>query len=364
MRARPGRCGLLLKLVGVCLGAACVAAGEAPRPPAQPASGPGGAGYAHAGMACSHSGEGDGEYWLFEPADPRPGSAPVVVFNHGWGATGPWVYGAWIRHIVRRGNIVIFPRYQGSLLTPASSFDANAIGAVKDALERLDAGDHVRPQKERLAVVGHSAGALVAAGIAARAEAEGLPRPRAVMCVQPGRTWKTAGRLSVVIPLADVSGIHPDTLLLAVAGDTDLIVRDVDARRIVREATRVPARNKNFVLVRSDHHGRPALDANHYSPCAVDMALYRDIVGDEAAGAPVPAPRWGSSGAAGRRRRPEDTVNALDYYAYWKLFDALCDAAFYGRNRACALGGGAEQRDMGSWSDGRPVTPLDVTAGP
>ena len=25
-------------------------------------------------------------------------------------------------------------------------------------------------------------------------------------------------------------------------------------------------------------------------------------------------------------------VKALDYYGLWKLFDALCDAAFYSRN--------------------------------
>jgi hypothetical protein len=31
-------------------------------------------------------------------------------------------------------------------------------------------------------------------------------------------------------------------------------------------------------------------------------------------------------------------ANALDYYGLWKLLDALCDAAFYGKHRQYALG--------------------------
>jgi hypothetical protein len=57
-------------------------------------------------------------------------------------------------------------------------------------------------------------------------------------------------------------------------------------------------------------------------------------------------------------------VDALDYYAYWKLFDALTDAAFYGRNRDYALGGGRNQTHMGRWSDGKPVEPLQVRNDP
>jgi hypothetical protein len=37
-------------------------------------------------------------------------------------------------------------------------------------------------------------------------------------------------------------------------------------------------------------------------------------------------------------RRETMMVNALDFYGIWKLFNALCDAAFYGKNREYALG--------------------------
>ena len=61
-------------------------------------------------------------YWLFEPDDPKPVRAPLIVFNHGWSAMSPWVYGAWIDHMVRRGNIVVFPIYQTSLQAPPVEF--------------------------------------------------------------------------------------------------------------------------------------------------------------------------------------------------------------------------------------------------
>jgi hypothetical protein len=49
------------------------------------------------------------------------------------------------------------------------------------------------------------------------------------------------------------------------------------------------------------------------------------------------------------------TPDALDFFGYWKWFDGLSDAAFYGRNREYALGNTPQQRYMGVWSDGRPV---------
>jgi hypothetical protein len=54
----------------------------------------------------------------------------------------------------------------------------------------------------------------------------------------------------------------------------------------------------------------------------------------------------------------------LDYYGVWKLFDALCDAAFFGKNREFALGDTPQQRFMGKWSDGVPVKELVVTDKP
>ena len=80
--------------------------------PEQPLAGPGGKAYLHQQVHFQDfASEADG-YWLFEPIAPKPDSADVIVFLHGYGAIDPSIYGHWIRHLVLQGNIVIYPRYQ------------------------------------------------------------------------------------------------------------------------------------------------------------------------------------------------------------------------------------------------------------
>ena len=59
---------------------------DEPTQPDQPTSGPGGSDYLHFGVRKSRYGYGGNRYWIFEPYGPKPESAPLVVFLHGWGA--------------------------------------------------------------------------------------------------------------------------------------------------------------------------------------------------------------------------------------------------------------------------------------
>ena len=100
----------------------------------------------HKGVRRFDIGQGPRSYWLYEPDQPRPEKAPVVVFLHGWFAVNPGFYGAWIDHLVRDGRIVIFPRYQNDVGTMPQDFLPNAMAALHDALGVLHVGvDHVRP---------------------------------------------------------------------------------------------------------------------------------------------------------------------------------------------------------------------------
>ncbi len=156
-----------------------------PSPPSQPASGPGGRDYKHASVTINTYGTGEAQYWLFEPASPAPSYAPVIVFNHGWLSVSPEGYGAWIEHLVRRGNIVIYPAFQDWRTIPWEA-TGNAIAAVKDALGRLGGGGHVAPDLERFAVIGHSLGGAIAVNMAEQAATAGIPEPGALMLVAPG----------------------------------------------------------------------------------------------------------------------------------------------------------------------------------
>ncbi|MEO0249532.1 MAG: hypothetical protein ABIN58_08335 [candidate division WOR-3 bacterium] len=112
---------------------------------------------------------------------------------------------------------------------------------------------------------------------------------------------------------------------------------DLTAKDIFRSTPQIAAERKDFIIVQSDRRGNPPLVADHLSPCATMN----------------PGLMLMSQGC-----------NALDYYAYWKLFDALTDFAFHGKHKEYALGNTPEQRFMGHWSDGTPVKELVVKKEP
>jgi hypothetical protein len=96
----------------------------------------------------------------------------------------------------------------------------------------------------------------------------------------------------------------------------------------------VPEDSKEFVLVRSDHHGACRLPAVHSVPQSTGLRARDD---------------------------------AIDFYGVYRLFDALAAYAFEGdeAGRRIALGHGtAEQVAMGRWPDGTPVAPLVVSRDP
>jgi dienelactone hydrolase len=308
-------------------------------PPPQPAHGPGSSDYAHTGVATSERGGAQG-WRLFTPTGPAPTSAPVVVFCHGWGALDSKTYQAWIDHLVHRGNIVIWPNYQDSLRTPAAQFLPNALAGVRGALASLrETRGTLGADLQRVAVVGHSAGGLLAAELAAVAKAEGLPEFRAVMPVEPG-DGSQGGKRRASVPLVDLTPMPASTHLLVFVGADDHRAFEALGLHIYDAARDVPTTHKNVLELRSDAHGNPSLVANHSVPAGTfdGHAQRRALLADfEHAG----------------------MVDALDF-ALWKHFDALTDCAFAGHNCDIALGGSAAQTTIGRWSDGVEVQPLRV----
>ena len=53
---------------------------------------------------------------------------------------------------------MIYPRYQQDISTPSDKFTPNSIFAIKEAIIELESGNHVRPQLDKTAIVGHSVG--------------------------------------------------------------------------------------------------------------------------------------------------------------------------------------------------------------
>jgi acetyl esterase/lipase len=309
-------------LLAIPLTGSVLARADGPTPPGQPSNGPGGSNYSHAGVIVHRYGLGALQYWIFEPTDPKPATAPLIVFNHGIGAMVPFWYQTWINHIVKRGNIVVYPRYQQTMLLGIYHFYSNAITAVKNAINELEQGDHVKPELDHFAIVGHSLGGGITCDIATLAESEGVPIPKAIMPVQAG------------FQQTNLSLIPGPTLMIVIYGEDDPIAEEWREKQIYYGADKIPLENKDFVTQVTDTYGYPDLIADHSAPLTPAIPL------------------------AGLK------TDAIDYYSTWKLFDALTDYAFYGINREYCFGNTSEQRFMGLWSDGTPVKELKVTDSP
>ncbi|MGO9922931.1 MAG: alpha/beta hydrolase fold domain-containing protein [Isosphaeraceae bacterium] len=288
--------------------------------------------YQHKALRTQEFGVGPRSFWLFEPAQPAPAVAPVVVFYHGWYATSPGVYGAWIEHLVRSGRIVVFPRYHPRVVVPPFDFLPDAVEAVRDALKILDkAPGHVKPDVNRLAVIGHSGGGSLAAQLAAAARDYGLPAPQAVVTLMPGEVTRRS--------YPSMGAIPATTLLVVIVSEGDFVVGDLRARQIFAEATAIPASRKKYIVYRSDLHGDPVMIAHHWIPAGYSPAIDT------------------GEGLLPGLQRGLAEVDLFDRTGIWRVTDVTLEAAFTGQTLDEASAKGAIFRRLGRWSDGLPIIP-------
>ncbi len=311
------------------------------QPPLQPSSGPGGSDYAHDNVLMTDytkpmTGKG---YWLFEPAIPAADSADVVIFMHGFGVPNPGPYGAWIEHLVRKGNIVVFPKYQVNEAAPSSKkYTDNAADAILDAFNEMNENPlRTKPNTNHIAVIGHSYGGVLTANLVTLYEQYGLPKPSCFMLCQPGGAgFLSGGRLE------SYATMDSSLYALVVFGEKDKVVGEKFGRAIM-DSTAIPASRKNLVIHHKDIHGKKRIRASHYEPVAKD----RDYDG-------------GTIGVLITGAYSKSTEDAVDYYCYWKLADGLMSCSFQSRDCNYAFGDTPEQRNMGQWSDGQEVIKMSI----
>jgi acetyl esterase/lipase len=317
-----------------------------PTAPVQPTTGHGGAEVSYAGVRGGHYGADPAianptGYWLFEPtidaggSSVAPGPLPLVLLFHGYhggtsaaDAADPADFGSWIDHLVRRGAIVVFPDWE-----PADArrlvFDhalPDAIVAIEAAVAELGTPGHTTPDLGRVAAVGHSYGAILAAAYAATTQRGEAPAPAVLLLAMPG----CAGRVvRACDPFGDLRAIPAATKVLVITG-TDEDIFPKDAAWLWERLGSVPTDNKDFITMVSDDHGQPGLRADH------SVAVTNN---------------WAE-------------LDALDWYGTWKWLDALMVCGFTNDDCQFALGDTPQQRFMGTWSDGVPVSEARVTQEP
>ncbi len=302
----------------------------------QPVSGPGGAEYSHRSVAFYDGAAKADGFWLFEPADPKPDSANVVVFMHGYGAYNPMTYGKWIKHLVAKGNIVIYPRYQKNLLVPRpDAFPDNAAKGIRDALALLQTGDHVRPRTQKVAYIGHSYGGVITANLGIHWKTLQIPQPAAMLLCEPGSGPLKGARLE------KYDALDRDLNLLVIVGEDDYVVGHEFGQLVFETAVNTP--NRNLILQRHDTDGHRWVLATHSEPYCYDLDF-----------------DTGLRNYTTRRVFQTSRLNEVDFNCYWKLGDALIEFTRNGRYGEVAFGNTPQQRYLGQWANGKSMRPLDV----
>ena len=313
-----------------------ILAGNPVSQPTQALDGPGGAAYISEEIKISDfATESDG-YWLYEPVAEQLDTAHLVVFLHGYGALNPMIYGGWIKHLVKKGNVVVFPRYQkGILSTSPKDFPANTAKAIKDAIEYLKKDGLAPVYTDRISFVGHSYGGVISAHLAARHQKYELPFPQSVMLCSPG-----SGPFKGAV-LDEYSGIPASTRLLIMFSDRDHVVGDKFSYKVFNTATQV--KDRNLIKQYSDPHGDPGISSGHNESYSIDEELDS-----------------GLRNVTTKRALRIGETNAVDYFGYWKLFDALNSCTWDGAYCEYAFGNTVQQSFLGNWSDGTAVRALEV----
>lgn len=362
-----------------------------PAQPEQPVYGPAGyADYPHrAVMRTNVRIDELGDYVLYEPAEPSPGLAPVLVYLMGAfysSTTIPpaedmaIVYQDYLTHIARKGYIVIFPSW-GPEQMPAgmtvNDFGDYIASLVKEALQRQQTRN-VKPAHDgsgiQFALGGHSMGGMLALILAHQAQKQGLPNPRALLLTE-GSSRETfqcsstdpMSMCNLQIP-AKFDNLPSTTKVLAVKSyEDEYAVYGVDPKTLSigrtwcqaalrRDMPTIPNVNYSFLYIQRDTGGYPPVEASHLSVNSLPWsAIPRTLPPPFQPAVPSLDPMMDLImyiyGDAAR-------LDTTDWYGYWKTSVALLESTFKKRWSEYVFGSGFQMRDMGLWSNGKPVKPM------
>jgi acetyl esterase/lipase len=186
--------------------------------------------------------------WLFRPAG-KPKN--VVVYFHGQGGpveATPRNHRPWIKHLVDRGSIVVYPRYETNYEIDPLLF---ALKGVRRALKGVDV------KGLPVLAIGYSRGGALAVEYGAVAPGNDVPVPGQIMSVFPAGQGNERH-------LIDLSTLPDSTGLLIQIGTDDTVVDGAGARYLLGRLKQAgfPGDNIKLDVVRS----KVGFSSDHFAP--------------------------------------------------------------------------------------------------
>lgn len=199
-------------------------------------------------------GKGSSGVWLYRPAG-KP--KDVVVYFHGQGGpkeATPENHLPWINHLVKRGSIVVYPRYEMAYEADPMKF---IVQGIKAAEKKVDV--------EGLPVlaIGYSRGGAIAVEYGAAAERNKVPAPDWIMSVFPAPYGNQKN-------LIDLAQLPHFTELVILVGDRDQIVGNAGAVLLGRRLQRGGFPGENIQVEQVMSHG--GFTADHFAPMDTSKA--------------------------------------------------------------------------------------------
>jgi hypothetical protein len=201
----------------------------------------------------SHLGSGSDEVWILRPTGKV---TSIIVFGHGWSTPFPAGFGAWVRHLTERGNLVIYPRYR----TNAYETTISALTAFRHGVSA--ALRSIGPTVVPIVAVGKSFGGSAVFYYAAEATRWGVRPPAAVLSIFP----------ALPIGALPAKPLPSKTYVQILVGDRDTTAGSAGANAFWRWLGPHPSDRKLYLVI----HSRPGFVANHDSPQRTD-AVTRSV---------------------------------------------------------------------------------------
>jgi poly(3-hydroxybutyrate) depolymerase len=193
-------------------------------------------------------GKGASGVWLYRPSgEPKD----VVIYLHGQGGAAeatPENHLPWIKHLVSRGSIVVYPRYE-------MEYEPDPMPFIVDGLKTAD--KQVDLDGLPVLVIGYSRGGGLAVEYGAIADENDVPTPDAIIGVFPAGFGNAKER-------TDLSSLPQTVELLFMVGDRDEVVGGQGAAYLSARLRNAgfPGENISLDLVES----QGSFVADHFAP--------------------------------------------------------------------------------------------------